>query len=77
MAKKKLKAIIIRKRTQNYYRILDHKTLHQTLYQPGLKSVILAVYFRPKQKHGGTLVCHLLLTARTGVQIPGRDNFSE
>ena len=30
-----------------------------------------------KQKHGGTLVCHLLLTGRTRVQIPARDDFSE
>ena len=31
---------------------------------------------RQEQKHGGTLVCHLLLTGRTQVQIPARDDFS-
>ena len=30
-----------------------------------------------EQKHGGTLVCHLLLTGKTRVQIPARDDFSE
>ena len=30
-----------------------------------------------RQKHGGTLVCHLLLTGTTRVQIPASDDFSE
>ena len=37
--------------------------------------VIRKVNIKLTHKHGGTLVCHLLHTGRTQVQIPARDNF--